>query len=468
MLLNNLYKSLIIIVLVIIPFSCSDDILDEINKNPNSPTDVPISLLLPQSMVSTFEGIAGNPAGVYASLFVEHATNVHLNPRLPSDISGFFNSIYAVLNDLKVVIEKGSDGGSEAGQYHAVGIAKFLYVYTLSIGTDLFGEMPHSEALQGSLIRQPKFDSQQEIYSYMLSTLDEAIADFNKTSITAVNPIDLQFNGNIDLWKKSTYALKARLLNRLSNVDPKNQEILSAISNSFTSADESMIFNGYLPGSSNDNPWTAYQKSQQGFAISSTFIDILNSYNESIEDPRAVNWFTKINDAYAGAQPGGAEADLSHTTYSAPSIDNVLFDDASQPLLTYDEIKFIEAEVYFRMGEMENANSAYQMAVTEALKRAGIDADGISTYTSQSTVFPSVDNLTLKHIIEQKYISFWMFQSLEAFNDQRRTGIPEMQNPFGTPNRIPYPNSEIDRNLNTPSQINDVTIYTIPLWWQKK
>ena len=104
-------------------------------------------------------------------------------------------------------------------------------------------------------------------------------------------------------------------------------------------------------------------------------------------------------------------------------------------------------------------------AVLAACRRAGITEEEINAYVSQGTVFPGEGGLTLDHIIRQKNISFWMFQSLEAYNDQRRTGIPEMNDPRGTPLRLPYPPSEVNRNPNTPSNINDVTIYEIPVWW---
>jgi hypothetical protein len=457
------------VVLLLFP-SCSDEILDEINKNPNSPTDVPISLLLPQAMVSTIAGVAGHPAGTYASLFVEHTTNVHLNPRMPSDISGVFNTVYSVLNDLKVIIEKGSDGGSEEGQYEAVGVAKILYVYTLSVGTDLFGEMPHSEALQGSDIRQPKFDDQEEIYAFMLQTLDEAIADLSRGSIVGISSIDIIFQGDVEMWKKTAYALKARLHNRLSNIDGQGsaQSALDALAQAYSSGDEGLIFDKYLPGSSNDNPWTAYQKSQQLFAISTTILELMDSMTEPGNiDPRAEKWFTKIEGDFVGAPPGDAQTDLSHTVYSTPSPTEVLYDEAPQPVLTYDEMKFIEAEAYLRLpGNEAKANEAYEAAVVAAMRRVGISDEAIETYTGQGSVFPGPDGLTLELVIQQKNISFWLFQSLEAYNDYRRTGIPEMNNRFGTPHRIPYPNSEIDRNANTPSDINDVTIYTTPLWWQ--
>src|SRR5690606_30105883 len=103
---------------------------------------------------------------------------VHLNPRMPFNVNNAaWSSTYSTLKDLKIIIEKGAAGGNEEGQYTAVGIAKILYAYTLSIGTDFFGEMPHSEALQGNMNRAPAFDDQEAIYAFLQNYLDEAIAD---------------------------------------------------------------------------------------------------------------------------------------------------------------------------------------------------------------------------------------------------------------------------------------------------
>ncbi len=116
-------------------------------------------------------------------------------------------------------------------------------------------------------------------------------------------------------------------------------------------------------------------------------------------------------------------------------------------------MKFIEAEANFRQGNMTGANTAYEEAVMLACRRSGISEGDITAYVNQGRVFPGEGGLTLDHIIEQKYISFWMFQSIEAYNDFRRTGIPKMNDPRGTPLRLAYPFTEISRNLNTPSNI---------------
>ncbi|WP_236979553.1 SusD/RagB family nutrient-binding outer membrane lipoprotein [Membranihabitans maritimus] len=450
---------------------CSEDKLDEINKNPNAPTDVPISLLLPHAIINTISGIAGDGAGEFACFFVEHNTNVHLNQRLPNNVNNtVWSRVYPNLNDLQTIIEKGSEGGSEEGQFVAVGIAKILYAYTLSVGTDLFGDMPHSEALKGSLDRSPIFDDQETIYTFMQQFLDQAIADLEKPSIGNVQGTDLIFHGNTEMWKKTAYALKARLYNRLSNINPNSsaQDALNSLHQAYLLPEEGFIFDGYLTGNTNDNPWTGWQKSEQTYAVSQTFVDLVMSFSESsLIDPRAEKWFTKIDGEFVGAPSGEAQSDLTHSTYSAPSPQTVLFDEAPQPIITYDEMKFIEAEANLRLGNAQEANSAYEEAVIEACRRSGISEEDINAYTNQGTVFPGESGLTLDHIIKQKYISFWMFQSLEAYNDQRRTGIPEMNDPRGTPLRLPYPPSEVNRNRNTPSDINDITIYEKPVWWAK-
>lgn len=452
--------------------SCSEDVLDEINKNPNASTDVPISLLLPQVTISTIHGVAGDGGGEYACFFVEHATNVHLNPRMPFNVNdNVWNSTYLTLKDLKTIIEKGSVGGNEEGQYHAVGMAKVLYAYTLSVGTDFFGEMPHSEANKGSENRSPTFDNQETIYAFLQEILDEAIVDLDRESIGNIARFDLIYEGDAEMWKKAAYGLKARFYNRLSNNQPEAsaQNVLDALGNTFTSENEGMIFDGYLTGNTNDNPWAGWQKSEQTYAVSQTFIDLIDSFNDSgYTDPRANRWFTKINGEFVGAPTGQSQTDQTHSIYSAPSTETVLYDEAAQPLITYDEMKFLEAEAKFRLGLNEEAYEAYQEAVEAACRRSGISEDEIDEYLSQGAVFPGANNLSLNHIIGQKNISFWMFQSIEAYNDYRRTGIPAMNDPQGTPLRLPYPPSEVNRNPNTPSEINDQTIYEIPVWWAKQ
>lgn len=452
---------------------CSDNVMDAIDTNPNQPTEVPVSLLLPSAAMNTVRNINGGTTSQATSNFVEHTSIVRINPLTPRQVSGsMWGTIFNSLMDLRIIIERGSEGGAQEGEYEYVGIAKVLYAFALASATDMYGEMPHSQALHGSDERNPAFDSQEEIYTYVLELLDEAVADLGRGSLTDPGNADLIFQGDTERWTETAHGLKARYHNRLSNMDPDGsaQAALAAIESSFGGPGEGFIFSQYEASNDNQNPYAAHQRGQNTWAVSTTFLDIMAEYTETdiSDDPRADLWWHRIDGELVGAPPGRAVEDGSHVIYSSPSLETIIAQDADQPLLTYDELKFIEAESHLRLGDAAAAHDAYEEAVRAALLRTGVAEADAEAYMGQRGVLPGADDLTLEDVMSQKYISFWLVQAEEAFADIRRTNIPAMDrfvHPDGFPLRIPYPLDEPDRNSNAPTDINDVTIYTTPVWW---
>ncbi|MBN1144203.1 MAG: SusD/RagB family nutrient-binding outer membrane lipoprotein [Bacteroidales bacterium] len=446
---------------------CTNDMLDEINTDPNNPTDVSVELLLPHSTMSMVNLAVASKQAQWLSTYVEHTANVRLNIMHPADNVGtYWNDNYLNLNNLSIIIDKAS---AENKWFH-VGIAKIIRAIVLAQLTDLYGEIPYKEALEGSNNRAPKFDTQESIYTELQNILDEAIADLSKTSISSPGKYDLLLEGNKDLWVKTAWALKARYYNRLSNIDSQSSatNTLNALSNAFESPSENLVFNGYMTGNVNINPYVAIEKREQAFAASQTIMEVLNGFNdEGYADPRAERWFRKIGDEIIGAPSGVNNPDQSHAIYSGISMENVLNEDAVLPIVTFVEMKFIEAEANLRLGKTAEAYDAYQVAVQQACLASGLKEAQVNEYTAQGTVFPGFSQLSLNDIIEQKYIYFWIFQPVEAFNDYRRTGIPELQNPYGVIKRFPYPADELERNPNSPTNIDEQTIYTIKVWWAK-
>jgi len=464
---TNVKIIFIYIVVVFLIAGCTNDILDKIDTDPNNPTDVPVELLLPHSTLSMINLSVASKQAQWVSTYVEHTVNVRVNVMNPSDnTGGFWKDNYLNLKNLDIIIEKASN----ENKWLYAGIAKILRAIVLANLTDLYGEIPYSEALLGSNNRAPKFDNQESIYAEIQRLLDEAITDLGKTSVPSPGKYDLLLNGNKDLWLKTAWTLKARYYNRLSNIDPQGSasNALNALSKAFAGPTENLIFKGYMTGTVNINPYVNMEKREQAFAASSTIIDILKSFNDpSYEDPRADRWFRRIAGNIIGAPPGTNQSDQSHTKYSGISMTNVLYDNAPIPIVTYVELKFIEAEANLRLNKTTEAYTAYQEAVRQACISAGLTTDQVNAYVSQGTVFPGADQLSLNDIIKQKYIYYFMFQPIEAFNDYRRTGIPGMQNPYGVIKRFPYPADELERNPNSPTNINEQTIYTIKVWWAK-
>jgi hypothetical protein len=447
--------------------SCSDDKFDEIGTNPNNPTEVPIKLLVPQVGVETAFAVSGTELAWYSSVFVEHTTGVHgqleqadKRTAINSTIANnSWNSIYAgILNDLKIIIERGSEEGAEAGHWNAVGIAKVLTVYNYSIATDLWGEIPYSEALQGNANRTPIFDDQQDVYVNLIDLLDQAITDLGKESVANVGSDDFYYGGDADMWVMAANAFKARLYNHLSRKDPAGSanSALSAIANSFTKASDGMIFNSFTTEATGEHPWYQESNDRSHHAISTTIFNIV----DGLSDPRGDLWFGTVNGIVNPAPNGTADTDQGGNIYSRAS-SNYVTATASLPIITYDEIKFLEAEAHLRLNDKPKAYVAYLEGVEAALERAEVDEDDIIDYLAKSNVAVGESNLELEDIITQKYISFWLFQPIEAYNDYRRTSIPTMNNSVSAPpNRFPYPQDEVAANPNVPAR----TIQN-KVWW---
>jgi hypothetical protein len=466
---SYIYKILLSILSIVFLLSCSNDILDEIDTDPNNPTEVSVDYILPIAQIRCVHDFLGGDGARSISSYVEHHCNVHLNPLWPDRSTNQFNQAYSILKDTKIIIEK----GSKENKWTHVGIAQVIKAITLGTLTDIFGDVPYSEALNGSDNRNPKYDSQEEIYTELFRILDDAIVNLGKEAVINPGQYDMLLKGNKAMWIKTAWGLKARYYNRMSNIDPSGSatKALEALRNSFSSPNEYLSFSDYaISGSDHVNLFSYAEQVGKTFALSVTMLEVLNSFNESgFNDPRAERWFVPLNGVFIPAPNGENVPDISHTRYSPISTKNVLSLNSPVVVLTYDELKFIEAEANLRLRNLPEANSAYQKAVKEACLRAGLTQEKIDLYTSQGTVFKNAENLTLDMIIKQKWLSFFISQPIEAWSDWRRTGIPSLYNSTdGNPIRLPYPDTELARNSNAPTDINNVTIYTKKVWWAKK
>jgi hypothetical protein len=99
----------------------------------------------------------------------------------------------------------------EAGLTFHKGMGKVFQAYVMLTLVDYFGDVPYSEALQGSEgILNPAADSGQAVYDAAIALLDSAVADFN-----AGGPVpaeDFFYNGNASKWIKAANSIKKKAL----------------------------------------------------------------------------------------------------------------------------------------------------------------------------------------------------------------------------------------------------------------
>ena len=174
---------------IILCGGCSEDIMDNINKNNNYPLDTEAKFLISELQVGTAFSTVGGDLSLYSSIFMEHEVGTHNqmfnsemrigSPTNTTTYNNQWNSTYANIKQAKLIIQKCSPGGPEEGSNVTLGIAKVFLAYNAAILTDLFGDVPYSEAgivdKDGlPVFFQPKVDKQEDIYKDIFKQLQEA------------------------------------------------------------------------------------------------------------------------------------------------------------------------------------------------------------------------------------------------------------------------------------------------------
>ena len=126
--------------------------LADINENPNAPTDVPAQYLMPEVTRSTVEQIYYNWFNLeFTGLFAQHYAKIQYVEEdqyelRPSVVDGFWQTMYSAdQKDWQTIIEKGQETGFVNHEATALVMKTYLY----QVMTDIWGDIPYSEALKG-------------------------------------------------------------------------------------------------------------------------------------------------------------------------------------------------------------------------------------------------------------------------------------------------------------------------------
>jgi len=456
--------------------------MDEINFNPNNPTDVSSRLTLSDNMIELGVTGVGGSMMFYASVYIEHTVGDHAQhlsaeirsaePTSATTYNNDWNTIYNSLWALRKVIDRCSEGGKEEGAWHNLGRAQLLSAYYLAILADGWGDTPWEEALDPSTYMQPQLSSQEVIYNDVFQFIDDAIANFQKDDLSNMGAQDVFYGGDVDSWLKFAYALKARYLLRLSHKAPNYSEVIAAAANSFTGvADQCLLtFDG---SSSQTAAWYRMLQDRNSHAASLSLHDKLLSRS----DPRDAIYFVPNpeGDGSLVFAENGSNVDIQ----SLYGVSGLSVPDAPTYIFSYHELEFIKAEAYVRLGGASNlalAKTALQKAISAAFQKpnVGLTADDAAAYFTDH-VEALFDADPLSEVMNQKYIAFYEEEALEAYSDIRRLeamgdDVIELKNPYnqtiGFPQRFTYGSSDVTTNPNVAAAYgNGSYVYTEKVWW---
>ncbi|HHG84127.1 MAG TPA: SusD/RagB family nutrient-binding outer membrane lipoprotein [Bacteroidetes bacterium] len=462
--------------LMLLVTSCKKD-FEAINTNPNAPISVSPELLLRHIIYNfgeemSYEGfVAGNLLGQYFTmidfnLFDRHSLS---EPQVGGNPWPIF---YTNLRDNEIILEQ-AQGNAAFAVYE--GPALILKAYLAAGLTDIYGDVPYSEAFRGKAGNiSPKYDAQQDIYTEsdgILANLDRGIAAIEDYSGAQTLQGDILFNGNLDSWITFANSLKIKALMRISgqvNVGMELSTLYSA-GDWINSNAQNASFD-FTDGQPNNFRMATLRSGDFNlFILSETMEEIL----KELHDPRLKVLFRPYgNDSTGTSYAGllnGPDASATSISVADYSLTGTIFREETGKLdanfLTAWETHFLLAEAAQRGLIAGSAQMHYETAVGLAFEywHTEMPASYLST---DSAAFGSFGQDPLEQIITQKWIAN-IINGYEGWIEFRRTGFPQLKaisaslNNGRIPVRMPYPTDEAALNA---SNYNAVSV-DVPVWW---
>lgn len=395
-------------------------------------------------------------------------------------------------------------------------IARIFRAMVMERITDLYGDIPYFNAGMGYYNGDffPKYDSQDSIYTDLLSEVSDAVAQLDSTADQPSG--DVIYQGNTAKWQRFGNTLLLRIAMRLVKIDPATAQtwVQKLVGKTMTgNADNAFVLGDATGGRATQNRNSQIllgDGGQENFYVrwSQTFINMLKTNN----DPRLpavavtdlyVNDQTKTQnpgaDYYPADQKGMPNGkDLSgipgQTIGSDPSFTS--FTDYSSPtpylikrngptfFLTYGESELLWADAAARFGIGGSAAQHYHDGVKAAITYLSQYDAGATISDATAETFVDANPYNPADGLEQINNQYWlltntMLDFYESWCNWRRSGYPALI-PVDYPNnatngtiprRFPYPLAEANTNpVNYSAAHNAVPggdLLTSRVWWDK-
>lgn len=495
----------VLAVLLAVASSCSKDYFD-INNNPNQVTDASPQLVLPDALANTGSYVTTNfpflnlwmgywnfsgGYGINSSEKNYNFTNLYSDVRSPGSArtTNIWNDAYTNLKNYNFIDTR----SGQLGQPYLQGAAKIMKAFTFQYLVDTYGNIPYTDALQGTTVIQPKYDPAQTIYEDLVKQIDAGLALLASSQGT-LNPgaNDIVFAGDASKWLKFGNTLKLRLLLRQSEKADRAAYIqtqlatIKASNYGFLGAGENAGVNpGYVNSANLQSPFYGVF----GYGVNGKPIEANNYYKgngygiafyQSNKDPRLGAYYAPVpgsTNTYNGTLFGTLD---TQPNSAVSGIGAGLLKSVSQPsvLIASHESLFMQAEAAQRGWITGDPKALYQAAISESFVNVGRTAAEATTYYSQTglrNVNWEASPNKIEAIITQKWASENGVDPFEAWSDYRRLGLPATipisLDPTVTTAQIPvrlfYPASEQSTNATNVATQGNVSQFASKIFWMK-
>lgn len=449
---------------------CSDYL--DVNTNPNGPQTVSANLYLPPMLhwMVTSPQFDGRFVGHYTQQW--YSTSTATSPANTWGKMGYdpgsdngaqqWRDVYWSLG--QNLIDMNTKAEAEE-RWDLLGVGMILKAWGWQVLTDLHGEIIVQQAIDQT---RTTFDYDTEEYAYgeVVRLLDSAIVLLKRTD-GAVDRVylgagDKIYNGDRAKWLKFAAGMLALTLNHYSNKPSHDvpDRVIRLVDSSFTgNLDDALLA---YPCTSTDfadcNFWGRNRNNLTLYRQTQFIVNLMNgTWFGGVVDPRMSRMLAldSANTTFRGLdvnvtgfgtltppqQPRNFFGYVGAGGLNQPS--RYIFADRSRiPVMTYAELQFVKAEAALRSGNAALARSAYINGISshfDFVNARNLDAGQTPTQilASEKAAFladPNIvpANVTLSHIMSQKFIALWAWGHNEIWMDMRRFDYTDLDPVSGT------------------------------------
>lgn len=467
------YKTIFSVLIGLASFSC-ESIVSDMNQDLNNPTDASAEYVFTGTQIAHIaaqEGMASRLTLVWTGYgfgaFQQFGTWGQYQITA-ANFDDDWNLFYTGVNKNAV---RTIDKANQLGNRVMAGITKIIQVQSIGTASELWGDVPFTEAANSATYANPRFETQAELIPKLIAQLNDGIADL-ESGIGTVGTRDIFFSGDVTKWKQVANTLKARLY-----VDLKQyNEAYTAATTGVSTYANSMYATHGTTASVNENQTYSFLTNIRAGSITAE-----GAYNAELLNPAKTATYrgnTKTNETarfkfYYLENGVNAVGVIEPNTLTTTAARGFFARDASFPLVTYQETILTLAEMAIRSGKGFDAALAHLNAYRSFLNGGGyLNATYKVAGTYKYDPYVAADfaaggienkdgitanNALLREILEERYVTFYG-QHL-GWNDERRTrseglGIKlKPNNGSQLPGRFIYSQNEINSNPNSPRTV---------------
>lgn len=526
--------------LVFASTSCSDFGDTNIDPEHMNEGNVPYEMLFTnaQHQVMGSDWDVWRNGCIYSAQWMQHVSSIRnwWNYSLYAYSEGYSSAYWGIysgdrgaLRDVTTVMDLWKDQEGYELDYN---MARIVRVYGMHRMTDLYGDIPYSQAGRPNEYSYPVYDAQKDIYMDMLKELDEAQANLKAGGVAKVGKQDVYFQGDAEKWVKFANSLMLRIAMRMSKVEPETAKtwVNKAVSNGLITSNADNVKLDHPAGVTTDDSSEPYAKiysheSRGEFYVSEYFVNMLketsdprlaliatvcenptisvqdaSNYQYGNSDPAIQQGLPsgysndKTNDWFIGKDypKFNEEGYLEKYISEYSTINRYTYSNPTSPsfIVTYAQTQLLLAEAAVRGWISGDAKTYYETGVRAAMEQFSQFPNATALYNQYLTsdaVDAYLANNPFDGSLEQINTQYWIncfCDEYETFANWRRSGYPELvpvknAKTYGLcatdgsiPRRFTYPSTESQVNSDNynsaVSKLEHGDTFMSRVWWDTK